>query len=216
MIAALVAIAAVATSEISGKVEMQPPPGRASEPAGTVVWLPGAHIEGAEPGNAAVVSQGKRFEPRVLAVPKGTMVSFPNLDPVYHNAFSLTPGDTFDLGLYRRGVSRATRFDTPGVVRVYCNIHPEMAAYVVVVEGNAYTVVGSDGRFRIAGLPPGRHTVSVWNEMTGEQSAAVDLPPGRVLTWDVTLDATHYERPLLHKNKHGREYPPATRDDDRY
>jgi hypothetical protein len=100
-------------------------------------------------------------------------------------------------------------------VRVYCNIHPDMAAFVVVVEGDAYAVAGGDGTYRITGIPPGPHVVNLWNEMTGEQTAVYDFAAGHTVSWDVTLDASRY-RPPAHKNKHGRPYPPATQDDDRY
>jgi plastocyanin len=207
--------ARAAGSDLSGTIELIPPAGRPASPAGTVVWLPDVRVSAAPAAAPEVASQGKRFEPRVLVVTRGTTVAFPNADRVYHNAFSLSPGNTFDLGLYHRGASRSATFETPGVVRVYCNIHPDMAAFVVVVEGDAYAIVGGDGAYRIAGVPPGRHAVKLWNEMTGEQTASHDFAAGKTVRWDVTLDASRYQPPV-HKNKHGRPYPPATQDDDRY
>jgi hypothetical protein len=149
----------------------------------------------------------------VIAVPRGTTVTFPNLDTIYHNVFSLSGGNPFDLGLYRKGAARSANLKSPGVVRVYCNIHPEMAGFVVVVEGSAYAVTGGDGSYRIGTLPPGRHSVRVWNEMGGEQQASVELFPERATTWNVTLDASAYRR-LPHKNKFGKDY--ASSGVDRY
>jgi hypothetical protein len=148
-------------------------------------------------------------------VPAGTRVKFPNVDSIYHNAFSLSPGNPFDLGLYRKGASRSVSFKKPGLVRVYCNIHPEMAAYVMVVDGDAHALVSPDGAFRIAGIPAGRHTAYVWNELAGEKSAVLEFHPGAATRWNVTLDATQY-RPILHKNKFGKDYPPVGKDANRY
>jgi plastocyanin len=180
--------------------------------ARSVVWLPDVP-EGDHPGREeTIVSRGKRFEPHVLGVEAGERVSFPNLDPVYHNVFSLSGPNSFDLGLYRRGAVPSVQFHTPGLVRIYCNIHPDMAAYVVVLDGAAFAVTGADGSFRIPGVPPGHHPVKVWNERGGELDAALDVEPGRDKEYSPTLDASAY-RPAPHKNKHGRDYPP---NDDRY
>ena len=180
---------------------------------GTVIWIPGvagAHVSD-EP---KIVSRGKRFEPHVLVVEAGARVSFPNFDQVYHNVFSLSAPNSFDLGLYRKGAVPTVVFKTPGLVRIYCNIHPDMAAYVMVVDSGAYAVTALDGSFRIAGVPPGRHPVKVWNERGGEQEAALDFEDGKDREYSVTLDASTY-RALPHKNKHGRDYPPVP-NEDRY
>jgi plastocyanin len=201
-------------SELAGTVTVIGPPGRPVPQAGSVVWIPG--VDGSAAREAAdMVSRDKRFDPHVLAVPRHTTVAFPNADPIYHNVFSLSPGNAFDLGLYRKGTARSVVFRNPGLVRVYCNIHPDMTGYVVVVESSALAVTAADGSYRIAGLPPGRHTVRLWSEIGGETSAALDFAPGRAEKWDATLDGTRY-RPLPHVNKHGKAYPPATKDVDRY
>src|SRR5688572_2571740 len=115
-----------------GRVDLIGPAGRATSRAGSVVWLPGVRSSAAPDPRPTMSSRGKRFDPHVLAVPQGTAVSFPNVDSIYHNVFSLSPGNAFDLGLYRKGAARTTTVRTPGLVHVYCNIHPEMAAYIVV------------------------------------------------------------------------------------
>ena len=204
-----------ASAELTGRITFIPPPGQKAGPGGTLIWLPGVVTHTPAPAAPSITSANKRFEPHVLVVPRGTQVSFPNVDPIYHNAFSLSPGNKFDLGLYRKGASRAWTLKTPGLVRVYCNIHPEMAAYVMVVDGSAYAIVGDDGAYRVRGIPPGRHVVQLWNEMAGEKSITLDFTSGKPAEWSLTLDGSEYRR-APHKNKHGKDYPPATTDADRY
>jgi plastocyanin len=202
--------------DLVGTIAVAGPPGRPVPQGGSVVWIPGISVgSAAAPAERAMVSRDKRFDPHVLAVPREATVSFPNADPIYHNVFSLSPGNAFDLGLYRKGAARSVVFRNPGLVRVYCNIHPDMTAYVVVVDGSAYAVTDADGAYRIGAVPPGRHTVRVWNEIGGETSAMIDFAAGRPAKWDPSLDGTRY-RVLPHANKHGKAYPPATRDVDRY
>jgi plastocyanin len=200
-------------AELTGLVEVKGADGALRPGAGTVVWVPGAPATAA--ARPTMTSKDKRFEPHVLAVSRGTSVVFPNVDKIFHNVFSLSQGNAFDLGLYRKGASRATRFDTPGLVSVYCNIHPDMAGFVMVLDGAAFAVAGEDGRYRIAGIPAGRRSVRVWHERGGEREVAADFVAGGRRTLDFQLDATRYRR-IQHKNKYGKDYPPVTRDDDRY
>jgi hypothetical protein len=162
-----------------------------------------------------MASRNKRFEPRVLAVPKGTTVAFPNYDKVFHNVFSLSETSRFDLGLYRNGASRTTSFETPGVVRVYCNIHPQMAAYVVVLDGDLYAQTGKDGVALLGSVPAGRHALKVWEERGGEWSGTVVVPAGGTVEVTVRFDASKW-REQSHKNKHGKDYPPPDDDENRY
>jgi plastocyanin len=203
-------------AELVVRIALVPPPGQKASPAGTVIWLPGVAGGAAATTTApAVTSRNKRFEPHVVAVPKGGSVTFPNVDSIYHNAFSVSAANAFDLGLYRKGASRSAVMKVPGLVHVYCNIHPEMAAYVMVVDGDLFGIADETGAVRVAGIPPGRHAVRLWNEMAGEKEASFDFVAGRAASWNVSLDASQYRR-LPHKNKHGKDYPPATKDADRY
>lgn len=204
------------TAVLSGRVTLLLPPKARIDPGGSVVWIPGLNVASPAPGaSVAVTSREKRFDPRILAVSSGTRVKFPNVDSIYHNAFSLSPGNKFDMGLYRKGASRDFVMKNPGIVRVYCNIHPDMAASVVVVEGNAFSVVQTDGSYRIAGLPPGRHEVHIWSDVAGEQVALMNFEAGQTVEWSPALDATKYQR-VAHTNKHGKAYPKAKNDADRY
>lgn len=203
--------ASQAAASLIAQVELTLKTGRSVPAEGAVVWIPGVS---ASVGSAtrSMTSKGKRFLPHVLTAASGQTVDFPNADAIFHNAFSLSPGAEFDLGLYRRGASKPVAFKKPGVVRVYCNIHPDMAGFVVVTDGSAAGVTGPDGRVALEGLPPGEHTVRVWTETGGEANTKVTLAAGPPQTWPVRLDASAY-RKQAHKNKHGRDYP---RGADRY
>jgi plastocyanin len=203
-----------ASARLTGRVELKEKGGRLVPGEGTLVMVDGPAL-GEAPPAPVVVSKEKRFTPRVIAVRKGVPVTFPNLDPIFHNAFSRTPGNEFDLGLYRRGASRSVRLNNPGLVRVYCNIHPEMAAYVMVVERGPFATVGADGQFALHGIAPGPRTVRFWSERAGQQEQAVVFRAGAEQRLDAVLDASAY-RFLPHKNKHGRDYPPAKPDGERY
>ncbi len=208
--------ASIQASSLVGTIALIGAAERVAQQAETVVWIPGlGGAGGTVPAQLTMESREKRFAPHVVAVPRGGMVAFPNADPIYHNVFSMSPGNAFDLGLYRKGAARSVLFRKAGLVRVYCNIHPEMTGYVMVIDGSAFAVTGRDGGYRIASIPPGRHTVRAWNEVGGEISAVLDFAPGRATTWDLSLDGSNY-RPLPHKNKRGQDYPPATQDVDRY
>jgi hypothetical protein len=111
-----------------------------------------------------VLQQGKRFEPRVIAVPVGSTVSFKNEDEIFHNVFSLTRGADFDLGLYGKDLSRDRRFETPGAVQLLCNIHSSMQGWVYVVDSPWYGQAAGDGTFKIARVPPGDYVVHAWHE----------------------------------------------------
>ncbi len=208
-------VAGVGGATLSGKITLLLPPRVKIDPGGSVVWIPGLTVNAQAAAANSVTSKDKRFDPRILAVPAGTKVKFPNVDSIYHNAFSLSPGNTFDMGLYRKGASRDVVMKNPGIVRVYCNIHPDMAASVVVVDGNAFSIVQADGSYRIEGIPPGRHEVHIWSDVAGEQVTPLVFEGGRVTTWSPALDATKYQR-VAHTNKHGKAYPKAKNDADRY
>ena len=161
------------------------------------------------PRTVEVDTRGKRFLPRVTAVPRGSTVGFPNRDPIFHNVFSVSPGNRFDLGRYREGESRSTRFDQPGLVRVYCNVHEQMVAYVLVLETPYHAVADEEGRFRLAGLPPGRGTLAIWNERSGARRMPVEIPAREPIR--VRLEAT-LAREAPHLNKFGRPYGSESQD----
>jgi plastocyanin len=127
-----------------------------------VVWLEQRGPVAATAERVVLDQRNLTFVPRLLVVPVGTTVEMPNSDRVFHNVFSFHNGKRFDLGLYPAGTRKMVTFDQPGVSRVFCNIHPTMAAYVVAVASNRYAVTDADGRFAIAGVEGDRHAFSMW------------------------------------------------------
>jgi plastocyanin len=191
---------------VAGKVVLMGKGGAEPDASGTVVWLPGVFRKGGAAAKAQMASRGKAFEPHVIAVPEGTTVEFPNYDKIHHNAFSVSEQCKFDLGLYKNGDSRPNKFGAAGVCRVYCNIHAKMSGIVLVTKGDASTVTGKDGSFRIDGVPPGKHVLKVWHEKGGQEAEeSVEVAAGQAVTRDLRLDVSGFkEKP--HLNKHGEPY----------
>ena len=133
----------------------------------SVVYLesaPSLAFPDVEPQRATMDQRNEMFVPHVLAITVGTTVDFPNNDHVYHNVFSLRGPKPFDLGRYAAGRSRSVRFDRPGIVRVFCEIHSHMSAFILVFNHPYFAVTGADGRYQIGRVPPGRYTLVAWNE----------------------------------------------------
>jgi plastocyanin len=144
-----------------------------------VVYLdsaPSGAFELPEPGRAAMDQRDQAFVPHVLAITVGTTVDFPNSDVTFHNVFSLSKTKTFDLGRYSRGKSKAIRFDRPGVVQVFCDIHSHMSAYILVFAHRYFALTDTSGRFAINGVPPGAYTLAVWHEGEVRETRAVIIP----------------------------------------
>lgn len=207
------------SGSVSGTVALVSQGTARPDSSNVVVWLEGAHrpSDDARTPRGQMKSDRKKFAPRVLVVPKSAKVEFPNVDPIYHNVFSVSGANRFDLGLYRSGVSRTKQFDDVGLVRVYCNIHPQMVGFVMVVDSDFAVVTGSDGKFRFENVPAGAHTLKVWHE---EAAAEKDIPltvrPGSNTAEPISLDVSGY-KVEPHKNKYGKEYPPQpASEDERY
>ena len=131
--------------------------------------------------------RNETFVPHVLAVMTGTTVDFPNSDAFYHNVFSLSKPARFDLGRYATGKSRAVRFDKPGIVRVFCDIHSHMNAFILVFSHPFYTLTNGDGQYSLENVPPGTYNVIAWNEGTASEPKPVTIPDGGVAELDFTL-----------------------------
>ena len=128
-----------------------------------VVWLEGGVSRSPAPLARLVLDQRQlQFKPHVLAVSVGSQVEMPNSDRVFHNVFSFHDGKRFDLGLYPVGTAKTVTFDRPGLSRIFCNIHPNMAAYVLAVDSAHYAVSDSQGQFVMADVPNGRYTYRAW------------------------------------------------------
>jgi plastocyanin len=125
---------------------------------------------------ATMKQEGETFVPHVLAIRVGTVVDFPNFDPVFHNVFSLSKVRSFDLGRYAKGRSKSVPFDEPGVVRVFCDIHSHMNAFILVFAHRFFAVTDDQGRYSIDNVPAGTYTVIAWYEGVATQSRQVVVP----------------------------------------
>lgn len=155
-------------------------------------------------GQRKVIEQtGKKFVPSWAVVQRGTAIAFPNMDNIYHNVFSLSSGNSFDLGLYNSGGEAKTHtFTEPGSVDVYCNIHPQMAASVLVVPNRLFAKVKPDGSFEIPGVPSGRRKVAAWAPGSRLTADWVEVAAGQTAELNLKLDS----KTPGHKNKSGQAY----------
>ena len=181
--------------------------------SGIVVWL--EPVSGPAPIAArrtfTINQKGKRFIPHVVVMPQGSELAFPNNDPIFHNAFSTFSGQPFDTGLYPPGGTQKVVFRRAGIVRVFCNIHSNMSAVVVVTPSPWFAVSNKDGRFNIQNVPPGEYVLKIWHERsTDAVMKAVErrlrvgdsgTPIGRVQV----SETGHVGLP--HKDKYGKDYP---------
>lgn len=190
--------------------------------SGVVVWLQPHGVDTVLPPvkRVRMVQKDKRFDPHVLAIQTGTTVDFPNFDPIFHNAFSNFSGQLFDIGLYPPGSSRSIHFDRPGIVRVFCNIHPTMSALIVVLHSPYFATTNGNGRFLIPDVPPGNYELHIFHERSlpdtlhkltqavAVASPALEIPP-------IQISEAGY-LPMPHKNKYGRAYPSAPDEQGSY
>jgi plastocyanin len=158
-----------------------------------------------KPGHYELEQKGKTFIPHVLAVPVGSTVTFPNDDPIFHNVFSLTRPGPFDLGLYRAGDSKTRVFNKPAMYRVFCNIHPQMSALLLVLPTSFITETDPGGRYRLD-LPPGQYRLSAWSEGSEPVTEEVSVQSARLTAPEIALDQSKFVE-LPHKNKYGQDYP---------
>ena len=197
---------------VTGTVELVARKGkRMSDASGSVVWIEGGSTR-PTPVRATMRMKDKAFVPHLLVIPTGSTVEFPNDDVIFHNVFSVSGDSRFDLDLYKKPKSATRIFDRPGVIRVYCNIHPQMSAILVVRDSAFFARTGVDGSFVIEGVPAGRYSVGAWHERgSAEVHAEVVVPEAGRARVNLTLDTSRY-REAPHLNKLGESYP----SDDRY
>lgn len=145
-----------------------------------VVWLEAGSRAAAAPPKKIVLDQRQlQFKPHVLAVTVGAKVEMPNSDRVFHNVFSFHDGKRFDLGLYPVGTARTVTFDRAGLSRIFCNIHPNMAAYVLAVDSAHFAVTDTKGEFDIQNVPAGSHTYHAWRPGGDTTTGTIVVEPGR-------------------------------------
>lgn len=190
--------------------------------SGLVMWLVPLGRPVSEESTSVAIPQRrprleqkhKAFIPRILVVQAGSVVEFPNQDPFFHNVFSLFEGKRFDLGLYEAGSSRMVRFDRPGICYIFCNIHSEMSAVVVVVDTPYFGISDRSGKLTILNVPVGRYQLHVWDE-----GSLPEVLSG--LTREIAVSGSTHSLGVLrvrsatglslaHKNKYGRDYVDPT------
>jgi plastocyanin len=212
------ATAAVRTQTVSAHFNVvEEESGKPTEPSNVVVWLSPRDTTAtpvtAEP-RPRLAQKNKSFSPHVLVVPTGSTVEFPNKDPFFHNVFSLFEGKRFDLGLYEAGTARIVHFERPGVCYIFCNIHPEMSAVVVVVDTPYYGLSDHSGNVSIPNVPEGQYTVHIWYEGVVPEELKKLARPLSVTRSNHSLGSIRLLeiKGLLmsHKNKYGREYDKPT------
>jgi len=197
--------APVAAGTVAGRVDVLDKGGRRlADLSDVVVYVEGARGK-PRPARATVTMKGKSFTPRVLVVGIGTTVDFPNEDPIFHNVFSVSGENRFDLDLYKRPKSGSWTFLHPGIVRVYCNVHPQMSAVVVVRDNPYFTKAAADGAFVIEDVPAGKYELKAWQERAGEGSVEITIAAQGDTSAELTLDASTFKQ-ATHKNKFGKDY----------
>lgn len=185
--------------------------------ANVVVWLISTQKNPVppDPGKGktyTMIQKNKKFTPHLLVIPTGSSVDFPNLDPFFHNVFSLFNGKRFDLGLYEAHTHRAVRFDREGISYIFCNIHPQMGAVIITLNTPYYSVSGPEGTVLIHNVPPGSYRMHVWAEnVSSDQLNAlgriVEISPRSAKLGNFHLTASG-DMMNHHTNKFGKDYLP--------
>jgi len=157
------------------------------------------------PGRYRLAQKNKSFAPRVLAIPAGSTVDFPNLDSIFHNVFSLSRPTPFDLGLYRAGASKSRMFASPATYRVFCNIHPQMTGVILALPTPYITEADSNGNYELD-LPPGRYRITAWSDRAHPATTELAVSSAATAIPDLTLDESKFVE-MPHQNKFGQDYP---------
>jgi plastocyanin len=198
---------------VSGTVSVVEKGGRpAADLSETVVYVEGVRAS-PKPVRVTMTMKAKSFSPRVVVIPVGGTVEFPNEDPIFHNVFSVSGENRFDLDLYKRPKSGSWTFQHAGIARVYCNIHPQMSAIVVVRDNPYFAKASADGTFVIENVPAGKYLLKAWHERGGEAELDVVVTSEGKTGAQLVLDASSFKK-TAHKNKFGKDYSAPA--DDKY
>ena len=203
LLALLSGVAHADGGRVVGKVTVTEADGKPAS-ADVIVYIVGYTEAGSESASAKIAQKGRKFVPDLVAVTVGESVSFPNQDSFLHNVFSQSVARKFDLGSFRKGDAKEKDFPKPGVIDVYCNIHPEMAATILVLPNKRHTRTKPDGTFVIEGVKPGKWTVFAYaRRALKPASGVVTVTAGQEAT--VNLALTRGAEPP-HVNKFGEKY----------
>lgn len=194
-----------AKGAVTGHVSITGTDGNAKKARGGVVvavlGVPGARPK---PMTAEMRQKDKQFDPQLVVVTRGSTVTFPNQDKIFHNVFSLSPTARFDLGLYKEGTAKSVEMKRAGEVDVYCNIHPEMAAKIKVLDTPYYAVSAPDGSFTIEGVPAGTYDVEAWHAHGDPWKGKVTIGEGGAVTLDPAV--VENQTTVKHTRKDGTPY----------
>lgn len=208
------------SSDVSVRMTVDGSP-RHAPPADGAVWLvpQGAAPQRSDlkaadkqPQSYQLLQKGKEFHPHLLVVPVGSNIDFPNMDPFFHNVFSLFEGKRFDLGLYEAGSRRTVRFDREGVSYIFCNIHPEMGAVIISLRTPYFAIIGRDRSALIQDVPDGDYLLKAWTEDATAESLrsaerTIEVKANKTEPYWLHLTARGANA-VTHKNKFGEDYPP--------
>lgn len=205
------------TYSVTGKVELTDK-GKSLNPEGTIITIERQDGQALPTQNPisetfTIDMEDKTYLPAQMVIRKGDSVSFLNKDNIRHNVFSSTGVNAFDLGTYGAGLQRAVKLNEQGIVKVYCNIHPNMATFVAVDDIGISNVVDSNGNFVIANLPTGKYQLKAWN-LRGEHKQLFTVTDNSV-TVNVSIDTSNYVD-TEHTNKFGKDYSKSTLNNEFY
>jgi plastocyanin len=186
--------------------------------AGVVLWLEPVDraVPATPPRRVEMLQKDKAFQPHVVAISLGSTVEMPNLDLIFHNAFSNFSGQPFDVGLYPPRTSKSIIFKHAGIVRVFCNIHASMSAIIAVLNTPWYAVTQATGKYAIDGVPPGEYQLRMFHERALPENLKflerrITVPESGLVLPLISISETGFI-PAPHLNKYGKEYPPVTND----
>jgi plastocyanin len=221
LLCALAPIASAQNTDVTARAEIVRQGARTAHPAADVViWLT-PNVRTPMPPTLlhqqfTLAQKDKQFLPHILVVPTGSTVDFPNLDPFFHNVFSLFNGKRFDLGLYEAHTHKGVLFDRDGVSYIFCNIHPEMGAIIVSLSTPYFAISHRDGSIAIHNVPPGAYRLNVWAENVANDRLAALSRTIEITAQNNQLGTLHLEASgdvmKNHKNKFGEPYTPVPRD----
>lgn len=182
-------------------VDPQPPPTieeeRSDEWRNIVIYLESKasmpDFQESHQANPQITQLGETFFPHILPVVKGSTVEFLNEDPIFHNVFSLSRTKSFDLGRYPKGASKSVIFDKTGIVPVFCHLHSDMSAIIIVLNNPYFSVPDSEGQYLIEGVPPGSYTVVPWHERSERAALQIEIKPGEDVELNITVPITDEE-----------------------
>ena len=209
-------------AQVTGKVELSNSTNAAvrrhKDYQGVVLWLEPVDrpVPAVPPKRVEMLQKDKLFQPHVVAISLGSTVELPNLDLIFHNAFSNFSGQPFDIGLYPPHTSKSVTFRHAGIVRVFCNIHATMSAIIAVLNTPWYAVSLVTGQYTIDGVPPGEYQLRLFHERALPENLKflerrITVPESGLTLPLISISETGFI-PAPHPNKYGKEYPPAAND----